>query len=146
MVKPFYLLDTNIISELMKSNPNKNVVEKAKKRELLCAIPSTTWNELMFGVNIMAEGKRKTLLYEDLVDDIQSQYEIINYDNHAALIQAEIRARLKEKGISIDFPDSQIAAIAISNGMILVTRNTKLFEPIQEVSALLLENWFESSI
>ncbi len=146
MVKPFYLLDTNIISELMKSNPNKNVVEKAKKRELLCAIPSTTWNELMFGVNIMAEGKRKTLLYEDLVDDIQSQYEIINYDNHAALIQAEIRARLKEKGISIDFPDSQIAAIAISNGMILVTRNTKHFEPIQEVSALLLENWFESSI
>lgn len=146
MVKPFYLLDTNIISELMKSNPNKNVVEKAKKRELLCAIPSTTWNELMFGVNIMAEGKRKTLLYEDLVDDIQSQYEIINYDNHAALIQADIRARLKEKGISIDFPDSQIAAIAISNGMILVTRNTKHFEPIQEVSALLLENWFESSI
>ena len=146
MVKPFYLLDTNIISELMKSNPNKNVVEKAKKRELLCAIPSTTWNELMFGVNIMAEGKRKTLLYEDLVDDIQSQYEIINYDNHAALIQAEIRAQLKEKGISIDFPDSQIAAIAISNGMILVTRNTKHFEPIQEVSALLLENWFESSI
>lgn len=146
MVKPFYLLDTNIISEFMKSNPNKNVVEKAKKRELLCAIPSTTWNELMFGVNIMAEGKRKTLLYEDLVDDIQSQYEIINYDNHAALIQAEIRAQLKEKGISIDFPDSQIAAIAISNGMILVTRNTKHFEPIQEVSALLLENWFESSI
>ena len=146
MVKPFYLLDTNIISELMKSNPNKNVVEKAKKCELLCAMPSTTWNELMFGVNIMAEGKRKTLLYEDLVDDIQSQYEIIKYDNHAALIQADIRARLKEKGISIDFPDSQIAAIAISNGMILVTRNTKHFEPIQEVSTLLLENWFESSI
>ena len=61
----------------------------------------------------------------------------------AAWIQANIRSRLRESGKPIDFQDTQIAAIAVSNGMILVTRNTKHFEPIQAVSPLLVENWFE---
>ena len=146
MVKPFYLLDTNLVSEIFRPKPNENVMANLRKNEKFSALPATAWNEMIFGANIMAEGKKKDFLFSKLFDNIQAQFEIINYDNHAALIQAEIRARLKEKGISIDFPDSQIAAIAISNGMILVTRNTKHFEPIQEVSTLLLENWFESSI
>ena len=70
-------------------------------------------------------------------------FEIIQYDNHAAWIQADIRSRLKENGTPIEFDDTQIASIAVSNCMILVTRNTKHFEPIQKVSPLMLENWFE---
>ncbi|MBO6219689.1 MAG: type II toxin-antitoxin system VapC family toxin [Treponema sp.] len=143
MVKPFYLLDTNIISEVFKPKPNENIVRMIHKNEKFCAIPSTVWNELLYGVNIMAEGKKKQALFEDLVNDIQAKYGVIHYDNHAAWIHADIRSRLKEKGRSIEFPDSQIASIAVSNCMILVTRNTKHFEPIQEVSPLMMENWFE---
>ena len=143
MVKPFYLLDTNIISEIFKQKPNAKLIEMLCKNEKLCALPSTSWNELLYGVNVMAEGKKKQLLFEKLVDDIQKNYDIIHYDNHAAWIHADIRSRLKEKGRSIEFPDSQIASIAVSNCMILVTRNTKHFEPIQEVSPLMMENWFE---
>lgn len=142
--KPLYLLDTNIVSEIMRAMPNVNVINKFSENEKLCAISSTTWNELLYGVKIMKDGKKKDLIFEDLIDDIQATYSIIQYDNHAAWIQADIRSRLKEKGKPLDFQDTQIASIAISNCMILVSRNIKHFEPIQEVSPLMLENWFEN--
>ena len=91
----------------------------------------------------MASGKKRDYIFSKLVDDIQANYEIIQYDNHAAWIHADIRSRLKEQGIGIDFQDSQIASIAVSNNMVLVTRNIKHFESIQKVSPLMLENWFE---
>ena len=143
MVRPYYLLDTNMVSELMKPNPDKNVISKISEYEKLIALPSTVLTELMFGVNTMPEGKRRDFVFSKLVDDIQSTYEIIQYDNHAAWIQADIRSRLQENGTPVDFPDTQIASIALSNCMILVTRNTKYFEPIQKVSPLMVENWFE---
>ena len=143
MVRPYYLLDTNMVYELMKPNPDKNVISKISEYEKLIALPSTVWTELMFGVNTMPEGKRRDFVFSKLVDDIQSTYEIIQYDNHAAWIQADIRSRLQENGTPVDFPDTQIASIALSNCMILVTRNTKYFEPIQKVSPLMVENWFE---
>ena len=137
------MLDTNVISEPFRPKPNENVMKNLRKYENFCVLSSTGWNELLFGVNIMPEGKKKDFLYDKFINDIQSHYEILQYDNHAARIQADITARLRAKGISIDFQDAQIAAIAISNCMVLVTRNTKHFEPIQEVSTLMLENWFE---
>ena len=141
-MKPYYLLDTNLISEIMRARPDDKVLKKISEYENLCAIASTTWYELLFGVNTMAPGKKKDLLFGDLIDDIQAHYQIIQYDNHAAWIQADICARLKEKGHPLDFQDTQIASVAVSNAMILVTRNTSHFTPIQEVSPLMLENWF----
>lgn len=143
MIRPYYLLDTNIISEMFRPKPNPLVFKKLEEYEKLCSLPSTAWNELLFGVNIMASGKKRDYIFSKLVDDIQANYEIIQYDNHAAWIHADIRSRLKEQGIGIDFQDSQIASIAVSNNMILVTRNIKHFETIQKVSPLMLENWFE---
>jgi tRNA(fMet)-specific endonuclease VapC len=143
MIRPYYLLDTNMISELMKTSPDKHVIAKMSEYENLIALPSTVWTELMFGVNTMPEGKRKDFVFTKLVDDIQSTYNIIQYDNHAAWIQADIRSRLQEIGTPVDFPDTQIASIAVSNCMILVTRNIKHFEAIQNVSPLMVENWFE---
>ena len=143
MIRPYYLLDTNIISELMKQNPVQSVIEKVNEHEKFCALSSTTWNELLYGVNIMPAGKKRDFYFDTLVDKIQSDFEIIQYDNHAAWIQADIRSRLKENGTPIEFDDTQIASIAVSNCMILVTRNTKHFEAIQKVSPLMVENWFE---
>ena len=143
MIKPYYLLDTNIISELMKATPNPEIIKKINRYENLCAIPSTSWTELLYGVNIMKEGKKRDFIFDYLVEIVQSHFEIIQYDNHAAWIQGDIRSRLQENGTPVDFPDTQIASIAVSNNMILVTRNTKHFEPIQKVSPLMLENWSE---
>ena len=143
MIRPYYLLDTNIISEMFRPKPNPLVFKKLEEYEKLCSLSSTAWYELLFGVNIMASGKKRDYIFSKLVDDIQANYEIIQYDNHAARIHADIRSKLKEQGIGIDFQDSQIASIAVSNNMVLVTRNIKHFESIQKVSPLMLENWFE---
>ena len=137
------MLDTNIISDIFKLFPNQNVFSKLEEYEKLYAISATTFNEMLFGVQKMAEGKKNDYIFSKLIDDIQANYPIIQYDNHAARIQADIRYRLEEKDTPIDFQDTQIAAIAVSNNMVLVTRNTKHFAPIQEVSLLMLENWFE---
>ena len=143
MIRPYYLLDTNIVSEIMRLQPDSKVVGKLLQYENLCAISSTTWNELLFGVNRLPAGKKRDYYFDCIVDDIQSQFEIIPYDNHAAWIQADIQARLLENGSPVEFDYTQIASIAVSNNMILVTRNTKHFEAIQKVSPLMLENWFE---
>ena len=143
MIRPYYLLDTNIISELMKQQPDKHVIAKIKEYERFCALSSTSWSELLYGINIMPAGKKRDFYFDTLVDKIQAEFDIIQYDNHAAWIQADIRSRLKENGTPVEFDDTQIASIAVSNGMILVTRNKKHFEPIQKISPLMLENWFE---
>ena len=143
MIKPYYLLDTNLISEMVKPSPYKNVCKKLIEYQNLCALPSTVWNELIYGVNIMQKGNRKDFLFSKMIKEVQATYEIIQYDNHAAWIQADIRSRLKERGTPVNFLDTQIASIAIANNMILVTRNIKHFEPIQQVAPLMLENWFE---
>ena len=142
-MRPYYLLDTNIISDIFKPYPSKKVFTKLEQYEKLCALSSTTWNELLFGVNKITSGKKRDYIFSKLIDDIQANFPIIQYDNHAAWIHADIRNRLEEKGHPLDFQDTQIASIAVSNNMILVTRNTKHFEAIQEVSPLILENWFE---
>ena len=142
-MRPYYLLDTNIISEIFRPKPNQTVFDKLIKFENLCAIPSTTWNELLYGVNLMEKSNKKDFIFSKLIDDIQAAYPIIQYDSHSAWVHADIRTRLKEKGITIDFQDTQIASIAVANSMVLVSRNIRHFEPIKEVTSLLLENWFE---
>lgn len=148
MKKPIYLLDTNIISELFKPNPNPNVVKKINEKKNLCAISVTTWNELIYGLNIYPDGKKKDFLFDFIVDYVQSNFQIINYDNHSAWIHADLRCRLKAIGKKEDeqsgYADIEIASIAISNQMILVSRNTKHFKAIKEVdSVFVIENWFE---
>ncbi len=143
-MKKIYLLDTNAVSELTKNLPNRKFLEHFSENGKRCAIASTTWNELLYGANIMPSGKRKDFIFSTLINDVQEAFPIIQFDNHAAWIQADIRMRLKESGKTVDYADTEIAAIAISNQMILVTRNTKHFEQIAEIdSVFYYENWFE---
>ncbi len=58
-MKPIYLLDTNVISEFTKRKPNKSVMEKIIEHDGLCAICSTVWQESIFGLTAMPEGRRK---------------------------------------------------------------------------------------
>ncbi|MBP5575169.1 MAG: type II toxin-antitoxin system VapC family toxin [Treponema sp.] len=141
-MKPVYLLDTNIISEFSKPRPNLKLLKKILNHGNMCAISSTVWQESIFGYQRMPEGKRKQIV-GDTMQSIKDSYEIIPYDKFASEICGELQARCEEKGKTCPRYDSQIAATAIANGMILITHNTEDFATLQEVSMLKVEDWWE---
>ena len=136
-----YLLDTNIISEVTKQNPNENVLSFYINRKDLCAISAITWQEMIKSFHRMPEGKKKDSI-NNFINRLEENTLIIPYDKFASQICGELQAKMESKGIPIPFSDSQIAATALSNGMILVTHNTKDFKEIQENSFLQMEDWF----
>ena len=70
-------------------------------------------------------------------------YEIIPFDASCASIYSDLAQKLKQNGTPTPQFDLLIAATAIANNLILVTRNTQDFEVIAKVSNLMMENWFE---
>lgn len=141
-MKPIYLLDTNVISEFLKPRPNSAVIRAASEKRDVCAICSVVWQESVFGYEKMPEGKRKEHVGEYLLK-IKSMYSIIPYDSFAAQICGELQARCEERGVPVPRYDSQIAATAIANNMILITHNTADYEALQENSMLHVEDWWE---
>ena len=142
-MQKLYLLDTNIISELTKEVQNQNVVKKIFETQKISALSSVTWAEALYGIKRLADGKRKDNLSDFYINTVQSMYEFLDFDIHAASIYSDIKSRLEEIGKIPAELDLQIASVAIANNLILVTRNVQDFIAIQENSALMLENWFE---
>lgn len=138
-----YLLDTNIISEPSKPLPNKNVLQKIADNLEYSCISSVTWAETLSGIKTMQDGKRKTSLFDYFVESVQKQFDILPFDANAANIYSDLYERLKAKGTPAQRFDLLIAAIAISNNLILVTRNVSDFKDIAANSNLMIENWFE---
>jgi tRNA(fMet)-specific endonuclease VapC len=137
-----YLLDTNILSEPAKLHPDKNVLLRFEAHDGHYCTAATVWHELNFGCALLPNSKRKSFLqsYLDLLLD--NGLEILPFDSQAAEWFAEERARLQQRGITIAYADGEIAAIAASQRLILVTRNTGDFERYQ---GLTLQNWFEET-
>ena len=140
-MKKAYLLDTNIVSEFSKANPNPQVLEFYQARKNLCAISAITWQELTRGVSRLPEGKRKATL-QSFIENFEANTEVISYDKFASQICGEMQANAEKDGHTLPFYDSQIAATASSNGMVLVTHNIADFEPMREKSFLRVEDWF----
>lgn len=140
-MKKIYLLDTNIVSEFSKERPNEQVVGLYNLRRDQCAISSVTWQELVFGVSRMPDGKRKNTVM-GFIENLRNNIEIIPYDEFAASICGEVQSNAEQAGKKIPYNDSQIAATAISNGMVLVTHNTEDFSYMTEKTFLKMEDWF----
>ncbi len=138
-----YLLDTNIISEPTKPSPSESVLNSIAENFDHSCICSVIWAEILTGIKTLAPGKRKDALLNYYLNTIQKAYDILPFDSFAASIYSDLVERLKNKGNPLPKLDLMIAATAISNNLILVTRNTTDFEPINEVSNLMIENWFE---
>ncbi len=142
-MRPLYLLDTCIVSESSKPRPDQNVMIQLNAKSHLSVISAVTWSELLYGLNIMPEGQRKRDLDRYLYHHVQVLYQQLPFDEHAASVLADLRARCRKSGKVVENADLMIASIAIANNVILVTRNTRHFEPLQEFSPLMLDNWWE---
>lgn len=137
-----YLLDTNVISEMTKPVPNETVINKIFETQKNSKLSSITFAEALFGVKRIPKGKKQELFLDFYTNTIQNMYEFIDFDIHSANVYSDLKQRLEEIGKPAQEIDLQIASIAIANNLILVTRNVKDFENINQVSNLMLENWF----
>lgn len=136
-----YLLDTNIVSEFTRERPNKNVIALYEARKNICAISATSFQELVYGAEKMPEGKRKNSI-KNFIENLKNNIEIIPYDGFAAEICGRLSGQCSAEGKTLPYADTQIAATAIANGMVLVTHNTQDFSQATERSFLRVEDWF----
>jgi tRNA(fMet)-specific endonuclease VapC len=135
-----YLLDTNILAEPNKPQPNQNVLDRLDQFAATIATSSVTWHELWFGTEQLGPSRRRQNLEAYLQNLITSQLPILPYTPEAARWFATERSRLFKLGLPPSYPDGQIAAIAAVNDLILVTRNISDFI---HFDGLRLENWFD---
>ncbi|MEN9424846.1 MAG: hypothetical protein RL122_2229 [Pseudomonadota bacterium] len=136
-----YLLDTNVISEQTKPLPNAGVIRRWELDSIFACTSATVWHELWHGVHLLDEGKRKQGLVGALEIVKASGLQILPFCEQAAEWLALERVRLKRLGLTPPKYDSEIAAVAVVNNLILVTRNVDDFVMF---SGLRVENWFES--
>ena len=135
-----YLLDTNIFSELMRPAPNPKIVKIVDRCKEEFATASTVLHELLYGCLRLPESKKRQA-FMDYINDSVLNLLVIDYDSEAAQLHAQERARLSRIGKTLAFADGQIASIAASNDLILVTNNVADFQYFENLK---IENWFES--
>ena len=120
------LVDTNVVSEVMRPRPNDIVRRWLDEREEgTLYLSSVTLAELLVGVAIAPDGKRKQELRSELVARLMRfGGRILPFDDHAAHHYAQLFLAARKTGQGFPIPDGYIAAIAASRGFAVATRDT----------------------
>lgn len=139
-----YLLDTNVISELVAKRPNPKVVKWVDSLDPDSLYLSViTIGELRKGIEKLPDSKRKETLRDWLNDDLLTRFSglILALDVDVMLTWGVLTARLERSGKSMSAIDSLIAALALHHMCILVTRNEGDF---REAGITMVNPWKEN--
>lgn len=129
-----YLLDTNICIYLIKKHPPEVLARFQQIKLTQLYIPTITLFELYYGIEKNNSHQRNLNALESFIAPLT----IVDFTIDAAKQAAKIRSALEKQGNIIGAYDIQIAAIALSLDMVLLTNNTREFA---RVNGLKLENW-----
>jgi tRNA(fMet)-specific endonuclease VapC len=133
-----YLLDTNIVSYWMRGD--EEILKKIAERPPCdLAMAAITLAEILYGIEKSPHRKKER---RKKISLIRSQLDILTFDEHAAEEYSTIRNELEQKGIPISERDLQIASIALSNGLCVVTHNISEFS---RVARLMVEDWYHKT-
>lgn len=125
------LIDTNVISELWKAEPNPDVLAwmDAQAVETLY-LSAVTVAELRFGVAAMPEGKRRNIYQERLEKEVLPAFtdRVLPFDLAASRAYADLMAGARLTGKAIGKADGYIAATACACGLMVATRDISPFE------------------
>lgn len=125
------VLDTNIVSEPLKPNPDPEVLAWLDRQapETLY-LTTISLAELSAGVEVLPAGKRRAALQQAVGAQVLSLFQsrVLGFDHEAALAFGRIAAKAQAAGNPIDFADCAIAAIATTHRFILATRNARDFK------------------
>jgi predicted nucleic acid-binding protein len=128
-----FVLDTNVVSELIRPAPNPAVVAWVGGRPAASLFFTAIGEaEMRFGVAIMPPGARRDALAAQIDGMVREDFarRVLPFDSLAARAYAKFAAARRRAGRPVSLADGQIAAIAASRGGQVVTRNVRDFEGI----------------
>jgi len=125
------LLDTNVISEPQRRAPNQRVLDwlDAQALETLY-LSAITVAELRAGIALLPPGKRQDSLNTYLEEHLLAMFanRVLDFDLSCTRAYAELLARSRAAGVTVQTADALIAAVALANGFHVASRDTKPFE------------------
>ena len=125
------LLDTNVISETQRREPNARVLDwiDAQALETLY-LSAITVAELRAGIALMPAGKRRDIFHENLEKRLLPMFanRVLSFDMACTQAYAKLLAKARTAGLAIETADVFIAAVALVNGFAVATRDTSPFE------------------
>ena len=128
------LLDTNVVSELMRLAPEPKV-EAWVADQLSTSLFFSTVSEaeLRYGAAILPEGRRRRNLISTIEGMLREAFgdRVLSFDRAAARVYGELAAMRHSAGRHVEPLDCQIAAIAHSHGLAVATRNVSHFEVME---------------
>src|ERR1700730_1092344 len=128
------ILDTNVLSALMRTLPEAPVVAWLDRQPAKSIwIPSITLFEARFGLALLPSGRRRQTLEAAfarlLKEDLENR--VLDFDSAAATEAASIAAERQKAGRPVDMRDTQIAGIALARRATLATRNVRHFADLK---------------
>ena len=128
------ILDTNVLSALMRNAPDAVVVEWLDRQPAESIwITSVTLFEARLGLALLPEGKRRAALVAAfarlLEEDLENR--VLGFDTSAAVEAAELAAERQRAGRPVDIRATQIAGIALARHAALATRNARHFSDLK---------------
>ncbi len=133
-----HLLDTNALSEPLRPIPDPRLLDFLDRKRGCLATASPVWQELQYGCHRLPLSERRNKIELYLAGQVLPKIPILPYDAAAAAWFGRERARLSLLGKTPPLLDGQIAAVAATNDLILVTRNEADFAGFE---GLTVENW-----
>ena len=133
-----FLLDTSTVSAVVWKLPDASVLAKLEEHGGECAISAPSGMSVQYGTRSLPRGKRRQTLEAFLEEVVKATLPILPYDERAAEWHGEELARLERAGKSTPCVDGQIAAVAVTCGLPLVTAKPVHFKPFKGLTVL---NW-----
>ena len=124
------VLDTDVISELMRAAPDPRVLAWLMRQPIAGLFTTTlTQAEIFYGLRLLPDGQRREGLIAAArpIFEIEMAGRILSFDSDAALVYPDVAAHRRQMGQPIAQIDGQIAAITRSRGAQLATRNVRDF-------------------
>lgn len=137
------LLDTNVVSELMRASPEAAVLRWMNRQpSSLVHLSTVSIAEIAYGIRILPEGRRRHDLQHRFDRFVATAFSerLLDFDRGAALQYGEIMASRREIGRPMSVVDGQIAAVARCRGCTLATRNVTDFE---DCALELIDPWID---
>jgi len=134
------ILDTNVLSTLMRQSPDAIVIEWMDRQPRTSIwTTSVTVLEVRFGLQLMPSGKRRSTLMEAFEAVLEKiAYRVAPFDVDAAMQAGDLMVSRHRKGRPVELRDMMIAGIALARHATLATRNTSHF---QDASMPLVNPW-----